>query len=198
MQYMFQMYCRLLFRIHVQGRENIPRRGKLLLAANHVSAYDPFVIGSLVPRVLYFLAKKELFQNPLLAVAMRCLHAIPVDRREVAHTTIRRVNHLLAQDEAVLLFPEGTRTRSGQMREGKAGVGMMAAANQADIVPVRVEGLFGKRGSLLRRPHVKIIFGPVISVAPFLQNGAAPKEIYREITATVLERIRALDTAMAA
>jgi hypothetical protein len=62
---------------------------------------------------------------------------------------------------------------------------------------VRVEGLFGKRGSLLRRPRVKIIFGAVISVAPFLQNGAAPKEIYREIAATVLDRIRALDTAMA-
>jgi 1-acyl-sn-glycerol-3-phosphate acyltransferase len=197
MQYVFQMYCRLLFRIHVQGRENIPRRGKLLLAANHVSAYDPFVIGSLVPRVLYFLAKKELFQNPLLAVVMRFLHAIPLDRHEVAHTAIRRVNQLLANGEAVLLFPEGTRTRSGQMREGKAGVGMMAAVNQADILPVRVEGLFGKRGSLLRRPRVKIIFGAVISVAPFLQNGAAPKEIYREIAATVLDRIRALDTAMA-
>ena len=195
-QCLFQICFRFLFRIQVEGRENIPRRGRLLFAANHVSAYDPFVIGSLVPRALYFLAKKELFRNPVFAAVLRFLHAIPLDRREVAHNTIRRVNELLAKGEAVLLFPEGTRTRSGQMGASKSGVGMMAAVNQADIVPVRVEGLFGKRLSLRRRPRVKIIFGSVISVAPFLQNGTATKEIYRQITAAVFERIRALDAAM--
>jgi len=195
-QCLFQICFRFLFRIQVEGRENIPRRGRLLFAANHVSAYDPFVIGSLVPRALYFLAKKELFRNPVFAAVLRFLHAIPLDRREVAHNTIRRVNELLAKGEAVLLFPEGTRTRSGQMGASKSGVGMMAAVNQADIVPVRVEGLFGKRLSLRRRPRVKIIFGSVISVAPFLQNGTATKEIYRQITAAVFERIRALNAAM--
>ena len=197
MQYMFQIYFRLLFRIQVEGRENIPRRGKLLLAANHISAYDPFVIGSLVPRALYFLAKKELFQNPLLAAVMRFLHAIPVDRREVAHTTIRRVNQLLANGEAVLLFPEGTRSRSGEIGASKSGVGMMAANNATDILPVRVEGLFSKKGSWWRRPQIKVIFGSVISVAPFLKNGAVTREIYREIAQVVLNRIRAMDTAWA-
>jgi 1-acyl-sn-glycerol-3-phosphate acyltransferase len=199
LQFAFQIYLRLLFRFQVQGRENIPRRGKLLLAANHASAYDPFVIGCLVPRALYFLAKKELFDNPLLSWALRVLlHAIPVDRREIGHTTIRRINELLANGEAVLLFPEGTRSRSGQIGKSKSGVGMMAAANQADIVPVRVEGLFGKSGSLFRRPRIKIIFGSVISVAPFLQNGTIGKEIYRQIADTVLNRIRMMDTALAA
>jgi len=199
LQLMFRMYFLLLFRIQVQGREHIPRRGKLLLAANHVSAYDPFVIGALVPRGLYFLAKKELFQNPVLAAILRVLlHAVPVDRRDVGHTTVRRINHLLENGEAILLFPEGTRSRSGQIGAGKSGVGMIAAANQADILPVRVEGLFGRRGSLWRRPRIKVIFGSVISVAPFLQNGTATKEIYREIASTVLDRIRVMDTALAA
>jgi 1-acyl-sn-glycerol-3-phosphate acyltransferase len=199
LQLLFRMYLLLLFRIQVQGREHIPRRGKLLLAANHVSAYDPFVIGSLVPRGLYFLAKKELFQNPVLGAILRVLlHAVPVDRRDIGHTTVRRINQLLENGEAILLFPEGTRSRSGKIGAGKSGVGMIAAVNQADILPVRLEGLFGKRGSLWRRPRIKVIFGSVISVAPFLKNGAASKEIYREIASTVLERIRVMGTALAA
>ncbi|MDZ7361647.1 MAG: 1-acyl-sn-glycerol-3-phosphate acyltransferase [candidate division KSB1 bacterium] len=196
---MFRMGFFLLFRIQVQGREHIPRHGKLLLAANHVSAYDPFVIGALVPRGLYFLAKKELFQNPVVGVILRVvLHAVPVDRRDIGHTTVRHINHLLENGEAILLFPEGTRSRSGQIGAGKSGVGMIAAANQADILPVRVEGLFGKRASLWRRPRIKVIFGSIISVAPFLKNGTATKEIYRQIASTVVDRIRVMGTALAA
>lgn len=199
LQLAFQAYLRLLFRVQVQGREHIPRRGKLLLAANHVSGYDPFVIGSLVPRGLYFLAKRELFRNPLLGAVLRVLlHAIPVDRRDLGHTTVRRINELLAAGEAILLFPEGTRSRSGQIGEGKAGVGMLAAVNQTDIVPVRVDGLHGARGLLWRRPRIKVVFGPVLSVAPFLQNGMAIKEIYRQIAAAVLEQIRAMGPTVAA
>jgi 1-acyl-sn-glycerol-3-phosphate acyltransferase len=199
LQLAFQMYLRLRFRIQVQGREHIPRRGKLLLAANHVSGYDPFVIGSLVPRAMYFLAKRELFQNSLLGAMLRILlHAVPVDRRDIGHATMRRINQLLAGGEAILLFPEGTRSRSGQIGEAKAGVGMLAAMNAADIVPVRVEGLFGAAGSLVRRPRVKVIFGPLLAVAPFLQNGMATKEVYREIAAAVIDRIRTMDSAVAA
>jgi 1-acyl-sn-glycerol-3-phosphate acyltransferase len=199
LQFAFQVYLRLLFRIQVQGREHIPRQGKLIFAANHVSGYDPFMIGSHVPRVLYFLAKKELFRNPLLAAALRVLlHAIPVDRRDIGHTTVRRINALLAAGEAILLFPEGTRSRSGQIGEGKSGVGMLAAVNQADIVPVRVDGLHGARGSLWRRRRIKVVFGPVLSVAPFLQNGTATKEIYRQIATAVLDQIRAMGPAATA
>lgn len=198
LQLAIQIYLRLRFRIQVQGREHIPRRGKLLLAANHVSGYDPFVIGSLVPRVMYFLAKKELFHNPLFGAVLRfLLHAIPVDRRDIGHTTMRRINQLLTAGEAILLFPEGTRSRSGQIGEAKAGVGMLAAINAADIVPVRVEGLFDTTGSLLRRPRVKVIFGPLLAVAPFLQNGTAAKEIYREIAAAAIHQIRTLGAAAA-
>jgi 1-acyl-sn-glycerol-3-phosphate acyltransferase len=192
MQFVIRIYLRLLFRFEVRGREHIPRAGRLLLAANHASGYDPFVVGCLVPRVLYFLAKKELFRNHLLGALLRFLHAIPVDRRDISHTTIRRINRLLADGEAILLFPEGTRSRTGRIGDGKFGVGLFAAVNQADVVPVRVEGLFGVRGSILRRPHVTVIFGPAVSVAPFLQNGAATREIYREITTAVFERIRAM------
>lgn len=197
-QYLFQMYFRLVFHLQIHGRENIPRRGRLLIAANHISAYDPFVIGSVVPRVLYFLAKKELFKNPLFAAVLGFLHAIPLDRREAAHTTFRRASQLLAQGEAVLLFPEGTRSRSGEIGSGKSGVGMLAATNHADVLPVRVVGLAGKTGSWWRRRQIKIIFGAVISVAPFLQNGTATKEVYREIANTALERIRALAAEVAA
>jgi 1-acyl-sn-glycerol-3-phosphate acyltransferase len=191
-QWIVQIYLRLFFRIQVEGKEHIPRRGKLLLAANHVSAYDPPLVGCVVPRVLYFLAKKELFRNPLLGALLRFYHCIPVDRSGFSHTTLRQINRLLSAGEAILLFPEGTRSRSGQVERGKNGVGMIAAMNQANVVPVRLEGLLGVRGSLLRRPRIKVVFGPALSIIPFMQNGRADKEIYQKITAAVLDRIRAM------
>jgi 1-acyl-sn-glycerol-3-phosphate acyltransferase len=192
LQFVVRMYLSLLFRIQVQGRELIPPRGKLLLAANHVSGYDPFFVGCVVPRVLYFMAKKELFENYWLGALLRFVHAIPVDRRDIGKATVRRINDLIAAGEAILLFPEGTRSRTGEIGEGKAGLGLLAVTNEVDIVPVRVEGLFGVRGSIRRRPRVKIVFGPVLAIAPFLQNGKANKEIYREIASAVIDHIRAL------
>ncbi len=177
------------YRIEVRGQERIPRKGRLLFAVNHVSAVDPFVVGCHVPRVLFFMAKKELFEHPLLAPLVRFYNCIPIDRAEFSLSSMKRIEKLLQQDEAVLLFPEGTRTKTGKLGALKNGVAMIAARNQADIMPVYIEGLFRVRGSIFKRPRVRITFGEVVPIAPFLQNGSASKEVYGEITAKVEERL---------
>lgn len=176
--------------VEVRGLERIPRTGRLLFAVNHVSAIDPFIVGCRVPRVLFFMAKKELFEHPLLAPVVRFFNCIPIDRAEFSLSSMRRIESLLQQNEAVLLFPEGTRTKTGKLLPLKYGVAMIAARNQADIMPVYIDGLFRVQGSLFNRPRVRITFGEIVPIAPFQQGGSAGKEVYGEITASVEERLK--------
>ena len=194
-QFLIWLYFSFMFRIEVRGADQIPRRGRLLLAANHISGYDPPLIGSVIPRVAYFMAKKELFRNPLLGALLRFYHCIPVDRAELSPSTIRRVSGLLQHEQALLMFPEGTRTRTGAMLELKAGIGMLACATRSNIMPVRIDGLFNVRGSFRKRPKVTVTFGQPVDITPYLQNGRAGREIYVAIAAQVSERIRSLAPA---
>jgi 1-acyl-sn-glycerol-3-phosphate acyltransferase len=191
------LYLHALFRFHVYGRDYVPRRGGILLAANHLSAYDPPVVGCVIPRPAYFLAKKELFDNPLKKLIMAIARCIPVDRADVGRDTLRRINALLQKQQAVLLFPEGTRSRDGELRSGKDGVGMIAAQNQVDVVPVHVAGLFRVRGSIFRRPRISISFGKPVSASQWLNNRTtlSRRELYHAITAAVVDRIRELGKA---
>ena len=191
-QWLICRYFRSRYRIEVRGLERIPRKGRLLFAVNHVSAIDPFVVGSHVPRVLFFMAKKELFEHQLLAPLVRFYNCIPIDRTEFSLSSMKRIEQLLQQDEAVLLFPEGTRTKTGKLGALKNGVAMIAARNRADIMPVYIDGLFRARGSIFKRPRVRITFGEIVPIAPFLQSGQTGKEVYGEITARVEERLRRL------
>jgi len=183
MQWLVQLYFRLQFRVEVRGRENVPRRGRVLIVANHVSGYDPPLVGCFVPRMVFFLGKKELFAIPGLAQLIRFCNCIPVDREVFSIATLKQIERVLAREEALLLFPEGTRTRNGQPLPWKAGLGMIAARNHADLVPVYIENLFGVRGRIWRRPRVRLTFGRVLLVAPFLQNGRPGKELYTQIAA---------------
>jgi len=187
------LYLHAIFRFQVRGRDNIPGQGGVLLAANHVSAYDPPVVGCVIPRPAFFLAKKELFDNPLKKLVMTLVRCIPVDRADIGHATLRRINSLLKRNEAILLFPEGTRSRSGQMSSGKDGVGMIAAHNNVDVVPVHVAGLYKVRGSIFRRPRITITFGKPVAVSRLLAEAqASSRERYRMVSAAVFERIREL------
>jgi 1-acyl-sn-glycerol-3-phosphate acyltransferase len=192
------LYLHAIFRFQVQGRHYIPRRGGVLLAANHVSAYDPPVVGSVIPRPAYFLAKKELFDNPIKNLIMSLARCIPVDRADIGRGTLKRINDLLQRGQAVLMFPEGTRSRSGEINSAKDGVGMIAAHNKVDVVPVHVAGLYKVRGSIFRRPRIFISFGEAVPVASLLAETQQPRrEIYRAITAAVFERIRELGNGAA-
>lgn len=167
-----------------------------MLAANHVSAYDPLAVGCVIPRPAYFLAKKELFDSRLKRLIMTLVRCIPVDRADIGHGTVRHISALLKAGEAILLFPEGTRTRTGEMGRGKEGVGMIAAQTRVDVVPVHVTGLYKACGSIFRRPRVTIAFGEPVAVASLSAYGEqGRRESYRLITAAVFQRIRELGNA---
>ena len=184
---------RLVFRLEVQGREHIPATGPVLIVSNHVSLLDPPIVGGAAPRELYFLAKEELFRVPLLGRLIRGLNSRPVKRDGSDGRALKTALKLLAEDRALLLFPEGTRGTEGRLGEGKPGAGMLAVMSGAPVVPAYVSGS-GRAlppGRTLPRPsRVRVRFGPPLH---FKAAGSdRRKERYREATDEMMRAIAQL------
>lgn len=135
------------------GREHIPRHGPVIIASNHRSFLDPFMIGTMARRPMYYIAKKELFPNRLVAWILSVLGAFPVDRGSSDAETIDTAKAILARGEIVLIFPEGTRIRPGGLGEPKRGVGRLALETGVPVVPVAIIGTEAVRRGWRIRPH---------------------------------------------
>src|SRR3954451_9428219 len=155
---------RLWFRVSSTGQRNIPD-GPVILAANHRSFLDPFVIGVCLRRPIYFVAKKELFDKRLQGWVLNCLGAFPGRRGESEEDSVRTALDLLERGQAVVIFPEGTRIRAGSLGKPKRGVGRMALESGAPVVPVAVTGTERARTGGLRVKPVKVSlrFGPALT-----------------------------------
>jgi 1-acyl-sn-glycerol-3-phosphate acyltransferase len=154
---------RLLFRLEAHGTEHVPRRGPVLLVANHSSFLDPPLVGGAAPRPLSFMAKAELFRVPLLGGLIRRLNARPVRREGADAGALRTALRILQDGGLLLMFPEGTRGPEGSLRPAKPGAAMLAVLSGAPVVPVfiRGSGRAWPRGRRLPRPaKVLVTFGP--------------------------------------
>lgn len=158
--------ARLFFRLEAHGLEHVPRKGPVLLVANHRSFLDPLVVGASAPRPLHFMAKVELFSVPILGAAIRRLHTLPVRRAGADPKSLRLALRILEDGNALLIFPEGTRGKDEEFLEGKGGAGMLAVLSGAPVVPVYIEGS-GRalpRGKFLPRPaKIVVRFGSPLS-----------------------------------
>src|SRR5690554_4580945 len=123
---LYRVYLRLLFRTKVEGRENVPTEGGVLLVANHASYLDPPLLGGAVDRPVHFMAKAELFELPFLKWAMPRVKAFPVHRGGADRRAIRSAISLLQEGHVVGIFPEGGRTRDGKMMKFQRGAGLIA------------------------------------------------------------------------
>jgi 1-acyl-sn-glycerol-3-phosphate acyltransferase len=143
------------------GRVHIPRSGPAILAANHRSFFDPFLIGTMTRRPLYYVAKRELFEmNPLISWLLSSLGAFPVSRGQGDQETIRTAKELLARGELVLIFPEGHRIRPGGLGAPRRGVGRLALETGAPVIPISVIGTDQvRRGWVLRPRKVRVRAG---------------------------------------
>lgn len=131
-----------LFRARVVGRENVPRTGGGLVCANHQSYFDPVLIGLAVDRRLNYLARDTLFRNPAFKWLIEFMDAIPIDREGGGLAGLKETLRRLKQDELVLIFPEGTRTRDGEVQPLKPGFCAVARRSKQPLIPVGFDGAF--------------------------------------------------------
>jgi glycerol-3-phosphate dehydrogenase (NAD(P)+) len=143
------------------GREHIPTEGPVILASNHRSFFDPFIIGTMTRRPVYYVAKKELFAyNRFVSWLLNALGAFPVDRGAGDQDTIETAKLILARGEIVLMFPEGTRTRPGPLGKPRRGGGRLALETGAPVVPIAIIGTEDiRRGWRIRPRKVRLRAG---------------------------------------
>ena len=155
-------FARIFLRIRITGKEHIPLKGPLIVACNHISFWDPPLVGSLFPRVLAFLAKEELFQNKVFGAVLAGYNSIPIPRGPRARSALRGAEGVLDRGGAVLIFPEGTRSKTGSFLPPRAGISHLAAVSLAPVLPARIKGSRQIRRSMLRHVEIRIAFGSMM------------------------------------
>ncbi len=159
----FKVLCRfwfgLIFRTQVIGAENIPKSGAFILAANHVSNWDPPFLGTFIEREVCYMGKEELFKNPVMAWVCRSLHVFPVKRGAADKTAIKTAVKILKEGKCLGIFPEGTRSKTGKLGKAEAGVSLIAAMTKAPIIPaaiVNTEKIFSRAEKF---PRLAVVYG---------------------------------------
>jgi 1-acyl-sn-glycerol-3-phosphate acyltransferase len=186
-----RILARILFGLDVRGTEHLPARGGFILAANHVSALDPPILGCSSPRRLAYLAKRELFRMPGFRHLIVALGAFPIHRQTLDRQALEIAKKVLAEGFGLLLFPEGTRIRSGELGQGRPGVSLLAAEAQAPIIPACIQGTLRLGDALLRRPPILVRFGEPLAPPP-QGEGREWREVLRAHTAEVMAAIARL------
>jgi 1-acyl-sn-glycerol-3-phosphate acyltransferase len=194
---LFVPAVRIAFRPTVEGRHHIPRRGPVILAANHLSFIDSIIIPLVAPRPVAFLAKAEYFRQPglkgwLARTTLTGTHAIPVQRdsHRSAQDSLDLALDVLTAGGAFGIHPEGSRSRDGRLYRGRTGVAWLALTSGAPVVPVAVLGTdtIQPVGARLPRPgKVTVRFGaPMRFTAPATGSGGkARRAVTDEIMAAI-------------
>ncbi len=150
-QYFGGRLARILFGLRVYGAERVPRHGGVIIACNHISELDPPIIGCSIPRTIAFMAKVELFKHRIGSFFMEKLNAFPVNRAGVDTQALRTAIDFLKGGEAVVIFPEGTRSNDGRLLPVKAGISLIVSASGSPVLPAFIWGTDHPGKALIRR-----------------------------------------------
>ncbi len=184
----------ICFDFRVVGREKIPASGGVLLAMNHQSFLDPPLAGIACDREIFFLARKSLLDWPILGRLFPKLNVIPYDQTGADTSAIKAVIRVVRQQNATVIFPEGTRSKDGHLQSAQAGLGMIVAKTLVPVVPLRIFGAY----EAFPRHTKRVQFSPItIVVGDVLEFNAADfegesKTAYKRVSDLVMDRIAAL------
>ena len=182
---LFRGYFKVVHRWQISGLEHIPEDGATILVANHISNLDPPLVGSPLQRKVHFMAKAELFEVPVLGQVIPQLGAFPVRRGAGDRAALRTVFKLLDEGQVLGLFPEGTRSKSGEVEEAHSGAAVFALRSGATVVPTAIIG------PVKAFRKVRLIYGPPVDLSRF-QGVKANKEIIAEATEEIMGAIERL------
>ncbi|WP_277673420.1 lysophospholipid acyltransferase family protein [Piscibacillus halophilus] len=165
----------ILFRIKVEGKENVPKKGPVIICSNHISNFDPPLVGITSPRVIHFMAKEELFEKGWLKTLLSHLNAFPVKRGMRDRNALRNGLKRLEEGHTLGLFPEGTRSKNGEVKKGLAGAGFFAMRSNATVIPCAIIGTYEKFSKL------KVVYGPPIQFDSLKKEKPSAQEVTDEI-----------------
>jgi len=185
------------FRGEVYNAHKVPERGPVIIASNHVGYIDPFCVGAAVNRRICYLCRESAFKWPIIGYLLKKWNAVPVDRDGKNPRGLKAVLDRLKDGEAVMLFPEGTRTYDGNLQRAKPGIGLLVAQSQAPVLPVRIFGMweaFNRHMKFPRPKKVKVVFGELISFDEKIEklknsDRESAKLVYQEIADGIMTAI---------
>ena len=175
--------------------------GPVILAANHASFLDPPLVGAALRRALNYLGRDTLFSVPVVGSLLRAWKVVPVDREGGGATGLRAIFDRLSHGGAILLFPEGTRTRDGQLQPARSGIGLVVIKSTAPVVPIRIFGTYEAYGRHVRFPRPNRVFVKFGAALYFETLRAEAKicskprlkQIYQEVAAEIMIAIGKLE-----
>ena len=197
----FRTVFKLYFRWRVYNPERVPSEGPVILASNHASFLDPPLVGAGLKRGINYLARENLFRFPVMGWVLRNWQVVPVDREGGGARGLKAILDRLLDGGAIILFPEGTRTRDGKLQPARSGIGLTVIKSDAPLVPVRVFGTFEAYGRQMRLPRprrVAVKYGQPMRFEQLRAEArvcAKPrlKEIYQQVADEILRAIATLE-----
>jgi len=192
--HLFKTIYHVFFRIEIRGRQNMPQSGACILAANHASFLDPPIVGTSHSREMYYFARSTLMDTPFTRILFKLLNCIPVNRESLTLSTLKAALAVLKAGHPLLLFPEGTRSPTGELQEGKMGLGLIAHKARVPIVPFYIHGSYDilpKGSKWPRFNKLRVNIGKVMNFDHYYcQEG--DDDVYQKISDEVMARIAAL------
>jgi 1-acyl-sn-glycerol-3-phosphate acyltransferase len=174
----------LYYNIRVEGRENLPSKGPLIICANHFSTIDPVILAVTLPYIINSMAKAELFKNKLLSLFFTNINVFPVKRGEPDLKSIKTALKILKENKVMGMFPEGTRNKTGELK-AEPGIAMIAIKGKAQVLPIAIVSNY----KLFKKTIVKI--GKPILLNEYFEQ-KLQSEDYHSISMDIMKYIKLL------
>jgi 1-acyl-sn-glycerol-3-phosphate acyltransferase len=182
---LFRLLFKFVYRWRIEGRENVPTSGAVVVCSNHISLLDPPLLGASLERQVFFMAKEELFHIPVISFLIRRFGAFPVKRGAGDRAALRTALSILQRGDVLGIFPEGTRSKTGRLGKPQSGVSLLAIKGNAVVVPAAIIGPFR-----MFRP-IRIVFGKPIDLSQY-RDQKLNSALLEEVSLKIMDDIRAL------
>jgi 1-acyl-sn-glycerol-3-phosphate acyltransferase len=182
----FRIIFSTLYPWDIRGLDHIPPKGPLIICSNHINWVDPALVGSMIPRSpVYFMAKEELFNYIIFGNIIKGVGAFPVKRDSADLKSIKKALSLLKEGAFIALFPEGTRSKTGEVGEALPGAALLALKSEAPVLPIAIRG----RYRLFKK--IQISIGETMTFPEFYGQ-KAKRELLANMSKTIMSEIRRL------
>jgi 1-acyl-sn-glycerol-3-phosphate acyltransferase len=163
-RFVFSLYLKVLYRLKIHNAERIPRRKPFIICSNHIYWLDPLAVAAAFPASykIHFMAKKEIFSNIFFSYILKKAHAFPVNRQDADYSAVKKAYQLLKEGQVLGLFPEGSRSKNGEIQKAYNGAALISVRSGVPILPIAIAGPYG----IFKPVHIYI--GPPFALPPLI------------------------------